>query len=95
MNILLFILISIILFYLLLNLLHNISITNLFGKQCIYLSVKELKRYRTENIRLGLAYVEFDYTWGIKVSPLTFWYLLYISFTNYLSIRKTPWNNYL
>lgn len=95
MDIILFIIFSLVCLYLFLNFLHNNTIDRNFGKQSVYFSIKELKQYRTDAIRLGLATVEFDYVWGIKVTPFSFWYLLYICFSNNKSVRKTPWNNYL
>ena len=90
-----FIFVGLICAYLLLNVLHNISIVKLFGKQSVYLSVKDLKRYRSPEMRLGFCTVEFDYMWGVKATPFSFWYLLYITFCNSKIFNKVPWDSYL
>ena len=50
-----------------------------FSDQRSYMTLKELMRYKNAIIISGGgASIKFDYEWGIKFTPLTFWYYIYL-----------------
>lgn len=72
-------LIAIIVFYLLSNLAYTIVNEFCFNEQRAYMSLKELRSYKNMIVLSGAgAYITFDYEWGIKFTPLTYWYCLYL-----------------
>jgi len=54
------------------------------------MSLKELKKYKNMIIlNGGGASIKFDYEWGIKFTPLTYWYYLYLCIID--AIKDAKW----
>ena len=65
--------------YLVSNLWYTLFSEWVFSTQRGYMSLKELRQYKDMIILSGGgASIKFDYEWGIKFTPLTFWYYIYL-----------------
>jgi len=65
--------------YLCTNLVYTLFNEWCFNSQRGYMSLKELRQYKDMIILTGGgASIKFDYEWGIKFTPLTYWYFIYL-----------------
>ena len=65
--------------YLMSNLSYTLFSEWVFSTQRGYMSLKELRQYKDMIILSGGgASIKFDYEWGIKFTPLTFWYFWHL-----------------
>lgn len=84
-------LLIILIVYLFSNLLYTLFNEWVFDSQRAYMSLKELRTYKDMiviNGGGGGASIKFNYEWGIKFSPLTYWYYLYLCICDALKDMK-------
>jgi hypothetical protein len=51
--------------------LHNYLTKKKYGKDTVYLTISEIKKYYTNSWNVGCCNLNFDKNWGVMFNPIT------------------------